>query len=155
MLMTSAVAIFFSCSGATGFSALEFSTPRGSDLLLIPNCYDPAMQTQTSDNFDGSSLRRLCLVFLLGNGVIYFHPAPGTKRAQNLVTSSNDFVTLLQAVNDFNIAGSGDAGADRYELRLSVADDDNSLNVLLGILLLEGVLRSRGSCVHGPGRRFF
>jgi hypothetical protein len=50
-----------------------------------------------------------------GDGVIAFDGDSALKRAQYFVVAGDDLVALLEAAEDFDFSGSGDAGGDGNE----------------------------------------
>src|SRR6266496_4760885 len=81
------------------------------------------------------------LFFLLGDRIVYFDAGPRFQGTQNLVAASDDFVTLLQSLGNFDIRGPADSGLDRDEFRFLVADDEHALDLFL---LLRWVGRGAG-----------
>src|SRR5579864_116779 len=120
MLMTSAVAMFFSCSNATsllsGYSRRVVSGPcsvaskTDTRLSFLARLTDHCPLV-----FDAPHPRRLRrFVFLLGDRIVDLHAAAGAKRSQDFVGSGNDLVPFFDAVEYFDVGDASNSGGDRH-----------------------------------------
>src|SRR5262245_27845661 len=108
MLMTSAVAMFFSWSGATDLSDRSLS----SKATLCPTTR-PQMTCSLDESAHPTLLRFL---FLLRCGIVDLDSTPRTKSPQNLVAPRYDFVAFLQATRNFDVSRASNSGHNLHKL---------------------------------------
>src|SRR6266481_5877964 len=79
------------------------------------------------------------------DGIVYLDAGAVAQRAQHFVTASNDLIAIFQAVFDFDLRSSGQAGLHNLELGFLVADHEDAMQLLFVFLGggCWGICRSR------------
>src|SRR6516165_3475961 len=80
------------------------------------------------------------------------------QSAENLIASGHDFVPGLESLGDLDVRHAHDASFDWNEHTLAALDEEDTLNLFLGLLLLLGrlgLLRCRLCLARGTLFRLF